>query len=135
MPRVIAALLAASAVALAGCGNDGARPGTLTVTERWTTGPFFIEGHVAFASINELGGRRIAEGRDDPLHERAILVRRLGPGRYRVAGWVRSCGGDCGVLDPPSEHCSAVVAIDGDTAVTFVRDHRGRGSCRVEIEQ
>ena len=134
--------LAAVGVALAaGCGGDDPRSGVLTVDERWTRGPFFIEGHAAFATIGAGGGRRLAEGVRKPGDDGPLLVRRLEPGRYRVAGYVRSCAPSCGTDgragDPPSLHCSATVEIAGDTAVTFVRDHGGGGpgTCHVEVEQ
>jgi hypothetical protein len=136
-PRSIAALLAASAAALAGCGGDDARPGTLTVDERWADGPHFIEGHVAFASIGEPDGRNIAHGSTGPPEDdRPILVRRLEPGRYRVSGYVRSCAPACPPhpADPPSHICSATITVDGDTAVDFVRDHDRLG-CYFEIRQ
>jgi hypothetical protein len=135
----LAALLTAALVPA--CGGDDPRPGTLTVDERWTTGPFFIEGHASFASIRVPGGRRVADGVENPPHDRPTLVRRLDPGRYRVSGHVQSCAPSCGSDgrdgDPPSLHCSAMVEVDGNTAVTFVRDHAGggAGSCHVEIEQ
>jgi hypothetical protein len=132
--RRAAATIAALAV-LTGCGGDDPRPGTLTVDERWTDGPFFIEGHVAFASVRDPSGRLMAAARRLPARRKPpILTRRLAPGRYRVAGHVRSCAPSCTAgLDPPTDHCGASVEIDGDTRVTFVRSERG--GCYVDVAQ
>lgn len=135
---VTAAVLTALAVlafAVAGRGGDDRRAGTLTVDERWTNGPFFVEGHVAYASVRDPSGRQVAAAQRPPTPERRpILTRRLEPARYRVEGYVRSCGGPCElVLDPPTHRCGAWIEIDGATRVTFIRSERN--GCYVDVAQ
>ena len=130
------AAYAAIVIAVAGCGEEGAKPGTLTVQERWTRPPGFIEGHVAFASVRDSDGHEVARGDTRPAarEDGPTLSVRLAPGRYRVAGHVRSCSANCAAgLDAATHHCSVSVEIDGDTRVTFVRTPWA--GCRAEVAQ
>ena len=137
MRGALGGLLLVAAIACSGCGGDDSEPGKLLVGERWERGPGFIEGHLAYASVADSRGRVIERASSNPLEpDEAFLTRRLEPGHYRVEGYVRSCAPACTRSypgDPPSHRCGADLEIDGDTAVTFVRNHPD--ACHVEIDQ
>jgi hypothetical protein len=76
------------------------------------SGPLPIEGEYSYVRIEHLGGDRVAEHR---LRDGRTTVR-LGPGSYRLVSYQRTCDGNCGMLDSPSERCSSKFAISIDNS-------------------
>lgn len=129
MARLVA-LLALTAFAVGGCGGgDGDEgEGVLIVEERLaSSGPFYVEGAISFFELRSGGVNRL-EGR---IEER---VRRTVPeGRYELRAWQRPCGGNCELLDPPTDHCSGSIDVDGGATTVVVVTFRPTSPCTISV--
>jgi hypothetical protein len=84
---------------------------SLAIVERNVpNGVIYMEGAVQVVRVSR-GDARSGEQRL-PL---TLHVRR---GRYLVRSATRSCSANCGTLDPPAEHCKAVVTAPVKVVVT-----------------
>jgi len=95
--------------------SDSAKTSLLVLRQAATppVGPLFIEGAVAFAEVVDDAGMLAASGRiDDYLGEADLLRVELPPGAYQVRSYVRSCDGNCGFLDPPTDGCELAVTLE-----------------------
>jgi hypothetical protein len=116
-------------VLAAGCGGGLRSPATQTATgelrvrEVHLTGaPFAIEGEFTYVRI---------EGEEHVLHPPADLRIGLTPGSHQVEVWHRTCDGNCGNLDPPTDRCAAEVTVaEGGTALATIRNWPGT-PCRI----
>ena len=76
----------------------------------------YVEGFIPFVRIEGSGvdvKKKFEFPDDDGAAEVVLEVPR--GGEYGLESWVQPCAGNCGALDPPTDHCSAVVAVpDGD---------------------
>jgi zinc D-Ala-D-Ala dipeptidase len=96
---------------------------------RVVTSPY-IEGSVSFLRVRDASGALVVDERTGP-RLRWRVRRRLPAGRYRLTSFERPCVGNCSLLDPPTDRCSARVTIiaHGRTGVrATVRPFRG---CRI----
>jgi hypothetical protein len=103
--RVLAA--ATLAIGAVGCGgHELAPPGKarLHVVQLVAKGsPLAIEG--AYHCVRVHGDSGSLERRlSDELTPQATL--RLPAGRYRLESWQRTCDGNCGYVDQPSDRCA-----------------------------
>jgi hypothetical protein len=79
---------------------------SLHVTQVTSRGsPIPIEGAYSYVRVSRPDGsqvvrRRLTRGR--PL----ATTMPLAPGRYRLQSWQRTCDGNCGYLDAPSDRCA-----------------------------
>jgi hypothetical protein len=117
--RRAAALAALAALVLVATAWSSAA-GTVRVTldDRMTARP--IEGYVWFVGLD----------RAQRVSARSVPLR--GTGRHLLVSFIRSCDGNCGLLDPPSMRCSQVVTLHaGSTRRALVR-LRNSG-CRIVL--
>lgn len=104
--------LVALVLCLAGCGHAPA-PGAsarLHVEQLTAAGsPIPIEGAFHYVRV---------VGEDVDVRRRLTAERvptttlELAPGRYRLESWQRTCDGNCGTLDPPSDQCSGEFELE-----------------------
>ena len=76
------------------------------------------------AVVARLLGRKAQTGHSSTFVSEAVL--RLDPGEYRFVSFQRTCDGNCGSLDPPSDECEQVVRVDESADLT-VAVRRGEG--------
>jgi hypothetical protein len=61
------------------------------------------EGAFSYIRLERAGGATVAARR---LPGSGKLTLTVPPGTYRLASWQRTCDGNCGNLDPPSNQCA-----------------------------
>jgi hypothetical protein len=101
-------LLVSLAMLVAACGraHKTAKPGAtkLVVQQIVNHGsPIPIEGSYSYVRIEDGDGHKVTEERLSSHGDAAI---QLDPGSYRLVSYQRTCDGNCGNLDPPSDSCS-----------------------------
>ena len=100
--------------------------GVLRIT--WTfdeEGGVFFEGALAFAEVRKQGSKRVVMSSELPA--RSTLRR----GRYQLRSWLRSCSGNCGELDRPSNKCRAPIIVPGARTLRVVVHTRADQPCTV----
>jgi hypothetical protein len=91
-----------------------------------------IEGEYSYARVESPDGEKVTEERLPGNGKDTI---RLDPGSYRLISYQRTCDGNCGNLDPPSERCSSPFTISGDKSLgARIKVTFGSG-CTIEFEQ
>ena len=138
------ALVSTAVLALAACAEE--RSGTarsgepratrLIIRESLPAMPVYIEGSVSFLRVVQTGsGEVLADGRaTDGVQVRgrdALFSRAVEPGEYRLVSYQRSCNGNCGILDPPSDRCDATVRVPAGDTLTATVVLGQNGGCTV----
>ena len=130
MRRLLPLLLV---LAASGCGEGGGF-GRLAVVEEPRRGPHYIEGSIRFLHVEAEDGDVVFDGPvDSPtgLDDDRFLDREVPAGRYRVRRWERPCQGNCEQLDPPADHCQAMVEVPAGGRVTITVVAREKGGCGI----
>ena len=84
-----------------------ASPGKFHVQQVIAPGsPLPIEGSIPYVRIARADGSTVVQRRLNLTKRTPFADVRLAPGRYRLQSWQRTCDGNCGYLDPPSDRCS-----------------------------
>ena len=123
MKRVAAVLLVVTVIASCADSQPPAsgepaeeEPASITISATYDQSTCcYVEGFIPFVRIEGSGVnmKKKFEFPDDGAAEVVLEVPR--GGEYELESWVQPCAGNCGALDPPTDHCSAVVAVpDGD---------------------
>jgi hypothetical protein len=111
-----------------GCGGDrqDARevPGRLLVAQTVDlTGPIPIEGAYSYVRVEKDGDPIVEKRLDD---EKTAIT--IAAGSYRMITYQRTCDGNCGTLDEPSDRCGENFKIDdGEVTLAHVRVTYGSG--------
>jgi hypothetical protein len=108
---VRAAMLVATALFLPSCATGASGPGEtapanagqLKITQLRVGDAIPIEGAYSYIRIERATGAALTERR---LAFSNRLMLRVPPGAYRLMSWQRTCDGNCGYLDPPSNRCA-----------------------------
>jgi hypothetical protein len=131
---VVVTLAVASLVATA-CGAQKPRAaaeqpsGELRIVEVHVPGaPFPIEGEFSYVRAAGDDGAPPAERRLDP--DRPLRLR-LAAGRYTLSVWHRTCDGNCGLLDPPSDRCEQTLDLAADEVVKLRIENTPGSPCRI----
>jgi hypothetical protein len=77
--------------------------------------PLPIEGSIPFIRVARVDGSTVVQRRLSLRTQPPFADVRLVPGRYLLQSWQRTCDGNCGHLDPPSNRCAR-----------WLRIHRGQ---------
>ena len=103
-----------------------ASPGKLHVQQVVAPGsPQPIEGSIPFIRVARADGSTVVKRRLNLTRRTPFADLRLAPGRYRLQSWQRTCDGNCGYLDAPSDRCARWLRIhrgqplDATITVTF----------------
>jgi hypothetical protein len=80
-----------------------------------------IEGGVLFLKATDPAGNALLDVTVDP--DGAVIP--LPPGQYTLNAYSRSCDGNCGLLDPPNDLCSADARIEPDGEYRLTVDMSG----------
>jgi len=117
--RKLMVLLVGSA-ALSGCGSDYT-PGTNAVDVQVrqvmdVSQSAYVEGSYSYIRVENTNGDKLLEERlpEATGHSPTFVsetVLRLDPGEYRFVSFQRTCDGNCGSLDPPSDDCGEIVRV------------------------
>lgn len=92
----------------------------------------YIEGAIAYVEVVDQGGRVVVQSQDvDDLGDKALAREQLPTGTYEVRTYVRSCVGNCGELDPPSDHCETTVDLLADSLVEVHITRRVGQPCEI----
>ena len=99
-------MIAALAVAAAlGFATPSAHATRLTIAETFVGKGMYIEGSRWHLRVDH---RRLSLVDD---YVRRTWTRVVEPGRYRIVSFQRPCDGNCSLLDPPTDRCSATVRV------------------------
>jgi hypothetical protein len=77
--------------------------GQLMITQITVGHVFPTEGARSYIRVESPAGAALA-ARQLPGSQKLVLP--LEPGAYRLVSWQRTCDGNCGNLDPPSDRCA-----------------------------
>jgi hypothetical protein len=77
--------------------------GQLKITQVTDGDAIPVEGALSYIRIERETGAALTERQLPGSHQ---LWLRVPPGAYRLVSWQRTCDGDCGYLDPPSNRCA-----------------------------
>jgi hypothetical protein len=113
-------LLVPLALLVGACGSAHKTPkpgATKLVVQRIVNrgGPIPIEGSYSYVRIEDADGHKVTEERL-PSHGGATI--QLDPGSYRLVSYQRTCDGNCGNLDPPSDSCSGGFTASGKSSLS-----------------
>ena len=134
----VKALLVLVALVFLGCGEAASpQPARLEVWETLPEMPRYIEGSISFLRVESVeSGEVLADGPvSDPSAERGkvpLFSAMLEPGSYRLLSHQRPCDGNCSLLDPPVDRCSATVRVEGD-AVRATVVLAQSGGCEIGV--
>jgi hypothetical protein len=113
-----AAMLASMTLVLASCAAQAAAPGPaatapaqagqLRIIQAWVGTAVPIEGALSYIRLERATGATVTERQ---LPGSGQLTLRARPGAYRLVSWQRTCDGNCGNLDPPSQQCARHVTL------------------------
>jgi hypothetical protein len=126
--------VALTATALAGCGGApprpaGEQPGELRIVEMTVPGsPIPIEGEFSYVRVSGEDGGSVVERRLDGEHELRLS---LDAGRYTLSVWHRTCDGNCGLLDPPSDRCEEALVLSPQEVVLVTIENSPSSPCRI----
>jgi zinc D-Ala-D-Ala dipeptidase len=126
--RTLVTAVALAAVAVPAAAE--AAPGTLDFQQSSARRPPYPEGAVSFVRVRDADGDTVVRRR--VRHRpRFRMVRRLGPGRYKIVSYQRPCDGNCLLLDSPTDRCARRIRmLSGGLTTVRVRVRPGRG-CRM----
>jgi hypothetical protein len=121
---IVAVLAVGAVVAAIALTRDKAEPepagrALLVVSEQHDNdGPSYVEGAWSFLTLSRPDGRTFLERtyKNTRIHLRASFP----AGRYRLASYVRSCAGNCGGLDPPSDSCAREITLPARVVISTV---------------
>jgi hypothetical protein len=104
---VVLALLGASCGATSSPTSPDSSSARLYVRQVIATGsPLPAEGAYSYIRVVQADGSRVVAERRLPDSRRPSATLSLSADRYRLESWQRTCNGNCGDLDPPSERCA-----------------------------
>jgi hypothetical protein len=110
-------LVAVFVAVLTACGSESPHatpPGgaRITVRQRQLT-CCATEGQVSYVRLSRAGGdvRARAFQGDGIGTDVTALDEAVSPGTFRVESWQRTCDGNCGHLDPPTDRCAMTVDV------------------------
>src|SRR5919199_3549405 len=134
MHTAVVVVLAVASLAVTACGGRERRPtgeqptGELRIVEVHVPGaPFPIEGEFSYVRAAGEDGAA-AEGR---LDSEGTIRLRLAAGRYTLSVWHRTCDGNCGLLDPPSDRCEQTLDLAADEVVKLTIENAPSSPCRI----
>jgi WD40 repeat protein len=134
----LTALVAVALLAAAGCGGDrtetpystGPDAAELRVVEVHVPGaPFAIEGEITYLRLERADGGVVKEATLPNASEPPFRVA-VEPGRYTLAVWHRTCDGNCGYLDPPSDRCRAGLDLRPGSSTEVTIENSPGSDCR-----
>ena len=135
MHRAVVVALAVASLAVTACGGQEQRPageqpsGELRIVEVHVPGaPFPVEGEFSYVRAAGDDGGPAVERRLDP---EGTLHLRLAAGRYTLSVWHRTCDGNCGLLDPPSDRCEQTLDLAADEVVKLTIENAPSSPCRL----
>jgi hypothetical protein len=135
MRAAVVVALAAASLAVTACGGQERRPageqrsGELRIVEVHVPGaPFPIEGEFSYVRAAGDSGAPAAESR---LDSEGTLRLRLAADRYTLRVWHRTCDGNCGLLDPPTDRCEQTVELAADEVVKLTIENTPGSPCRI----
>ncbi len=106
--------------------------GTLVVHEKFDpSAGLFFEGYVSYLVVRRAGSGKVAlrQSKAGLLHSTSVLPR----GAYRLRTYIRTCDGNCGLLDPPTNRCSAAFRLAAGRVVR-AKVRRDATGCRVSVD-
>jgi hypothetical protein len=128
-----ATVLALTVLAVTACGGQERRPageqptGELRIVEMHVPGaPFPIEGEFSYVRAEGDDGAPAVERR---LDQEGTLGLRLAAGRYTLSVWHRTCDGNCGLLDPPSDRCEQTLDLPAGEVVKLTIENSPGSPC------
>jgi hypothetical protein len=115
----------------AAAGRRAQSAGELIVREKFDIGQGVpTEGYVSYLVVrrSDSGQVVLRQSQDGPLRTDSVLPR----GHYRLRSFIRTCDGNCGLLDSVTNRCAATFRIGaGDLVMAKIaRDALG---CRIGI--
>jgi hypothetical protein len=135
MHTAVVVALAGASFAVSACGGQEPRPageqpsGELRIVEVHVPGaPFPIEGEFAYVRVAGDDGAPPAERRLDS--DRPLRLR-LAADRYTLSVWHRTCDGNCGLLDPPSDRCEQTLDLSADEVLKLRIENSPGSPCRI----
>jgi hypothetical protein len=135
MHRAVVVAFAVASLAVTACGGQERRPaaeppsGELRIVEVHVPGaPFPIEGEFSYVRAAGDDGAPDLERRLDPD---GTLRLRMAAGRYALSVWHRTCDGNCGLLDPPSDRCEQTLDLHADEVVKLTIENTPGSPCRI----
>ena len=107
---------------LVGCGASGEpaaepEPGSATIHFEHALDPngtMYIEGAKYHVTVKQ-GDETVAERE---IEFEGTVTLDLPAGAYTLGSYARVCGGNCGNLEPPTDHCSTNAELKGDASST-----------------
>lgn len=129
-------LLVAAAAFVAGCSDAPGheQSARLHVQQAVAKGsPLPIEGAYAYIRVEQPDGSKVVERRLSGSRQPSATVE-LADGRYRLLSWQRTCDGNCGYLDPPSDRCSGEFELRHDQRLAVTITVRYGSGCRIEFD-
>jgi hypothetical protein len=134
MPRALKTLAASFALALLLAVAPAARgaaqqAGSLVVHEKFDSSAGIpVEGYVSYLVVRRARSGEVALRESSPalLNTDSVLAR----GRYRLRSFIRTCSGNCGFLDSPSNFCATTFRL-GAGEVVKAKVLRDASHCRV----
>jgi hypothetical protein len=133
MKAFVLAALTVAALALTACGGGpprpgGEQPGELRIVEVHVPGsPIPIEGEFSYVRLSPSDGPAM-EWRLSTAQE---LRQRLAAGRYTLSVWHRTCDGNCGLLDPPSDRCEETLVLRAQELTRVTIENTPGSPCRI----
>lgn len=118
VPGAGAVLIALALVPVAaGCSDDDPAAARLAVTHRFDLSQGIpTEGFVSYLRLTQADGEVVGQRElRGPLPDRRATFQ-LPEGDYRLIAYQRTCAGNCGFLDPPSNRCAEELALRGGQA-------------------
>jgi hypothetical protein len=107
-------------------------PASITVSATYDQSTCcYVEGFITFVRIVG-SAKKEFEFRNDGVVEIVLQVPR--GGEYTLESWVEPCAGNCGELDPPTDHCSVSVTVPdgGDLQVDLTT--RSAHPCQLSVQ-
>jgi hypothetical protein len=88
--------------------------------------PIAIEGEFTYVHVEATDGGSFVERRlDDELRLP------LAAGRYTLGVWHRTCDGNCGLLDPPTDRCEETLVLRGQEMTRVTIENTPGSPCRI----
>jgi hypothetical protein len=112
--------------------RTGTTAGSLVVKERFDpSNGVPIEGWVSYLVVRRAVSGRVVlrDSQAAPIHVDSILNR----GAYRLRTFIRTCSGNCGSLDPPSNACSAELRMRAGDRIRATIHRDASQPCRVTL--